>query len=330
MNLIDLLNFAYHQHASDLHLSSEQAPLLRIDGKLERLGSIALTHDKVMTFINELLTEPQRSSFLTQKYLDFSLNFSTIGRCRVNIFLHQHGAALSLRLINAQLPQLEMYTNFLTFKRLLEADQGLILLVGSTGSGKTTTLNAMIDYLNRLQAKHVIMLEDPIEYVHTSQKSLIHQRELSTHIHSFADGIKSALREDPDVLLIGELRDREAMRYALQASETGHLVLATLHANGAAKALDRIIQTFSSDEQTLIRLLLAESLLGILYQTLVVKIHGQGRMPIQEILLASPAIKNLIREHKIPQIEASMETSQLLGMQTMAQALKKFGAHNAI
>lgn len=325
MNLIDLVKFAQHRRASDLHLSSNQAPMLRIDGALERLGAVTLSHDILVGFLDELLNTQQKEVLFRQKYLDFGVQIPGLSRCRVNIFLHQNGLALSMRLIAAHLPKLEDYSSFVTLKRLLEQPQGLILIVGATNSGKSTTLNAMIDYLNRLHTWHIIMLEDPIEYMHTSHKSLIHQRELQHHFHHFSDGIKAALREDPDVLLIGELRDMDSMRYALKASETGHLVLATLHANGAAKALDRIIESFNSDEQTLIRLMLSESLLGIIHQTLMLRQNGQGRMPIQEILLASPAIKNLIREHKIPQIEATMETSQELGMQTMAQALKKLG-----
>lgn len=323
--LTDLIKFAQHKHASDLHISSNQPPMLRIDGNLERIGAVNLQHDMVVGFLDELLNTQQKELLFRQKYLDFGVNIQELVRCRVNIFLHQNGLALSIRLIAKHLPRLEDFSSFATLKRLLEQPQGLVLVVGATNSGKSTTLNAMIDYVNRLYAKHIIMLEDPIEYTHQTQKSLIHQRELQGHFNSFAEGIKACLREDPDVILIGELRDMESMRYALKAAETGHLVLATLHANGAAKALDRVIESFSADEQTLIRLMLSESLLGVIHQTLMLKSNGQGRLPIQEILLCSPAIKNLIREHKIPQIEATMETSQEMGMQTMAQALRKLG-----
>jgi twitching motility protein PilT len=325
MNISDLLKFAQHKRASDIHISSGQAPILRIDGQIERIGSITLNHEILIGFLDELLNTQQKELLFRQKYFDFGITIADLGRCRINIFLHQNGLALSIRLIPAVLPHLEDYASFNTLKRMLEESQGLILIVGATGSGKSTTLNAMVDYLNRMHAKHIVMLEDPIEYTHTSQKSLVHQRELGNHVNSFSEGIKAALREDPDVIVIGELRDSDSIRYALKASETGHLVLATLHANGAAKALDRIIESFAVDEQTLIRLMLSETLLSVLHQNLMLSPNGQGRMPVQEILLASPAIKNLIREHKIRQIEASMETSQELGMQTMAQALKKLG-----
>lgn len=325
MTLIDLLKFAQHKRASDLHVSSGQPPILRIDGKIERIGNVVLNHELLAQFLDELLNSQQKELLFQQKSLDFGTEIFEVGRCRINVFLHQHGFALSIRLIPAYLPRLEDYASFNVLKRLADEAQGLILIVGATGSGKSTTLNALIDYINRLQAKHILMLEDPIEYTHSSQKSLVHQRELGAHVNAFSEGIKSALREDPDIILIGELRDTDSIRQALKAAETGHLVLATLHANGAAKALDRIIESFAKDEQTLIRLMLAESLLAIIHQNLISKPNGQGRLPIQEILLASPAIKNLIREHKIPQIEATMETSQELGMQTMAQALRKVG-----
>lgn len=325
MTLIDLLKFAQHQRASDLHVSSSQPPMLRIDGKIERIGKVNLSHETLANFLDELLNAAQKEQLFKEKYLDFGTEIFELCRCRVNVFLHQHGFALSIRLISKDLPMLEDYASFNTYKRLAEEPKGLILIVGATGSGKSTMLAAMIDYLNRNHSKHIITLEDPIEYTHHSQKSLLHQRELGCHINSFADGIKAALREDPDIILIGELRDTESIRYALKAAETGHLVLATLHANSAAKALDRMISSFNSDEQTLMRLMLSESLLAIIHQTLIKRPNSQGRLPIQEILLASPAIKNLIREHKIPQIEATMETSQELGMQTMAQALKKVG-----
>jgi twitching motility protein PilT len=325
MTLTDLLKFAQHKRASDLHISSGQPPLLRIDGKLERIGNVALSHEVLAGFLDELLNTQQKEQLFLQKYLDFGTEIFELGRCRINVFLHQKGFALSIRLILRQIPQLEDFASFVTLKRLTEEVQGLILIVGATGSGKSTTLAAMIDYLNRLHAKHIVMLEDPIEYTHSSQKSLTHQRELGTHVNSFAEGIKAALREDPDVILIGELRDQESIRYALKAAETGHLVFATLHANSAAKALDRLSSSFENSEQNLVRLMLSESLLAIIHQTLILKANGQGRMPVQEILLTSPAIKNLIREHKIPQIEATMETSQELGMQTLAQALRKVG-----
>lgn len=323
MTLSDLLTFAHHKRASDLHISSEQPPILRIDGKIERIGNVMLPHEVLIRFLDELLDAQQKEIFFQQKYLDFATEILKIGRCRINAFIHQQGFALAIRLVPDCLPHLEDYASFNTLKRMCEEAKGLILVVGATGSGKSTTLNALIDYINRAQTKHIIMLEDPIEYTHNTQKSLIHQRELGPHINSFAEGIKAALREDPDIILIGELRDAASIRQALKAAETGHLILATLHANGAAKALDRLVQSFAADEQNLIRLMLSESLLGIIHQTLIARPNGQGRLPIQEILLASPAIKNLIREHKIPQIEATMETSQELGMQTMAQALRK-------
>ncbi len=323
MNITQLLEITAKHQASDLHLGIGYPPTLRIQGQLQKLGSQALNEDEVTSICYQLTSPQQREILMQDLDLDFAYHLHEVGRFRVNIFTERRGFAIALRLIPEIIPSLTQYRNYTVLQTFLNKSQGLVLVTGATGSGKSTTLAALLEHLNQREALHAITLEDPIEFVYQGKRSLIHQREIGRDVKTFDQGLKAALREDPDLILLGELRDLESIRLALQAAETGHLVLASLHASSAAKAIDRLIDSFPGDEKNLIRMILAESLIGIAHQTLIPKKEGGSRDLVQEILINTPAIKNLIREHKIAQIEASMETSNHLGMKTLAQALRE-------
>lgn len=325
MNITQLLELTAKHKASDMHLSVGYPPILRVEGNLQKLGSQILSEDQITSICYQLTSPDQREALTQELDLDFAFHLHDIGRFRVNIFSEQRGFALALRLIPEVIPELESYRNFDAMRSLLNKKNGLILVTGATGSGKSTTLAAMVEYLNQRESLHIITIEDPIEFLYQGKRSMIHQREVFHSVKTFNHGLRAALREDPDVILLGELRDLETIRLALQASETGHLVLASLHASSAAKAIDRLIDSFSGDEKTLIRMILSESLIGIFHQALLSPKEGSKRLLIQEILMNTPAIKNLIREHKLAQIEATMETSSHLGMKTMHQALREIG-----
>lgn len=322
MNITQLLEICAKHQASDLHLSVGYPPILRVQGQLQKLGSQPLNEDQVTSFCYQLTTPEQREALTQVHDIDFAFHLHEVGRFRVNIFNERRGFALALRMIPERIPNLEEYENFETMRGLLQKKNGLVLITGATGSGKSTTLAAMIEYLNQRDSLHIITLEDPTEFIYQGKRSMIHQREIARDVKSFSQGLRAALREDPDVILLGELRDLDSIRLALQASETGHLVLASLHSSSAAKAIDRLIDSFPGDEKELIRTILSESLAGIIYQVLISPKEGGKRALIQEILINTPAIKNLIREHKIAQIEAAMETSSHLGMKTLAQAMR--------
>jgi len=323
MNITQLLEITAKHQASDLHVSVGYPPILRVQGQLQKLGSQALNEDQVTSICYQLTTPEQREKFSHERNLDFAYHLHDVCRFRVHIFTERRGFAIALRLIPEQIPDFTNYRNFETLRNLISQKSGLILLTGATGSGKSTTLAAMTEFFNQREALHIVSIEDPIEFIYQGKRSIIHQREVGHDVSDFSQGLRSALREDPDVIILGELRDLESIRLALQAAETGHLVLASLHANSAAKAIDRLIDSFPGDEKNLVRLILAESLLGIVHQNLVARKEGATRELIQEILINTPAVKNLIREHKIAQIEATMETSGHIGMKTMAQALRE-------
>ncbi len=321
MDIYTLLELTTQHRASDLHLGVGHAPILRVEGRLQPLDTEPLTEKQINDFCVQLTMPDQRERLRGEKSIDFAFHLPEVGRFRVNIFNERRGLALSLRLIPETAPDLEAYRNFKIMQTLLSQDSGLILVTGATGSGKSTTLAAMLEYLNQHKALHAITLEDPIEFIFTHRCSLIHQREIGRDVKSFSAGLREALREDPDFIVLGELRDLESIRLALQAAETGHLILASLHARSAAKAIDRLVDSFPGDEKNLILLILAETLIGVFHQVLMPLKDSNQRELIQEILINTPAIRNLIREHKIAQIEATMETSQHLGMKTLAQAL---------
>lgn len=319
MNLEALLQEAIRRNASDLHLSVGAVPMVRVDGTLTCIDTAPLSLEHLTEYSN-LLLPPKGGRLESTTDSDYATDHPLAGRLRVNLYQDRLGPALALRFVPKTLPQLTNMLHFESMQKALSEPSGLLLVTGATGSGKSTTLAAMIHYLNQHQHYHIISLEDPIEFVHTNQKSLIHQREVGLHTPSFQQGLRSALREDPDIILVGELRDLETIRLALHAAATGHLVLASLHANSAAKSIDRLIDSFPGEEKNLISTILAESLTAVFHQVLYPGTEGRRQL-IQEIMINTPAIRHLIREHKIAQIEATMETSRHQGMITLNQAL---------
>lgn len=323
MNINELLQLAVAQQASDLHLAAEQPPLLRIAGLLQPCTvQPILSASDLQTLLYAIMNERQRLQLAEQLDLDFAYELPNLARFRVNIFHQQQGLAAVFRVIPSRLRSLmdlglpDIVTTLCAYPR------GLILVTGPTGSGKSTTLAAMVDQINQHRKQHIITIEDPIEFIHASKNCLVNQREVHQHALSFEQALRSALREDPDVLLIGELRDLETIRLALTAAETGHLVLATLHTLSCAKTVHRIIDAFPGDEKNSIRAMLAESLQAVISQLLLPKIGG-GRIAAQEIMVCNTAIRNLIREDKIPQIYSVMQTGSAQGMQLLDQHLQK-------
>lgn len=318
MDIDELLEFSVKHNASDLHLSAGVPPVLRIDGEIRRLDRPALSEPEVQQMVNAVMDEEQRSEFEQQLDADFSIQRAGSGRFRVNVFHQSRGCAAVFRTIASQMPTLNALQAPAIFTQIANYEQGLVLVTGPTGSGKSTTLAAMVDYINHHHHKHILTIEDPIEFVHTSQQCLINQREVQRDTRSFHHALRSALREDPDVILVGELRDRETISLALTAAETGHLVLATLHTSSAAKTINRIIDVFPGNEKNMVRSMLSESLRAVIAQTLIKRRAG-GRVACHEIMLATPAIRNLIREDKVAQMYSVIQTGAAQGMQTMAQ-----------
>lgn len=320
MNLDEMVELSVKHNAADLHLCSGHLPYWRRQGKLETMPQQArLSAAWMAQFIDHRLDDPQRQQLERDRQLDFALTLSNGQRIRASLFMQRNGLSLALRIIAAQCPTLESLRLPPIVPALLEQRDGLILITGATGSGKSTTLAALVDALNRQQARHIITLEDPIEFIHHSQQSLIQQREIGLHCSSFSLGVKAALREDPDVILLGELRDSETIRQALTAAETGHLVLATLHTRGAAQAVDRLVDVFPAEEKPLVRSQLASSLKAVIAQRLVPS-TDEKRIGLFEVLVATPAIANLIREGKMHQIPALLQTGAQAGMQTFEQS----------
>jgi twitching motility protein PilT len=320
LDLSELLTFAVKSKASDLHLSSGMPPLIRIDGDIKRINIDPFAAEDVHAMLYVLMNDSQRKMFEEFLETDFSVSLPNVARFRVNAFNQLHGPSAVFRAIPNIVLTLEDLHAPTVFNTLAMKQKGLILVTGPTGSGKSTTLAAMVNLINEQRRAHILTIEDPIEFVHTAKNCVINQRELNEHTLSFDAALRSALREDPDVILVGEMRDLETIRLALTASETGHLVLATLHTTSAAKSVDRIIDVFPGNEKDMIRAMLSESLEAVISQTLLAKPEG-GRVAAWEIMLGTPAIRNLIRENKVPQMYSVMQTSHALGMQTMDQCL---------
>ncbi len=321
MDITELLAFSAKQGASDLHLSAELPPMIRVDGDVRRINMPALSHKEVHSLIYDIMNDKQRKDFEEYLETDFSFEVPGVSRFRVNAFNHYRGAGAVFRTIPSKVMTMEQLGLGQVFENLALVPRGIVLVTGPTGSGKSTTLAAMIDYINEHRYHHILTVEDPIEFVHESKKSLVNQREVHTNTHGFNEALRSALREDPDVILVGELRDLETIRLALTAAETGHVVFGTLHTNSAAKTIDRIVDVFPSEEKSIVRSMLSESLQGVISQMLIKKTGG-GRVAAHEIMVGTPAIRNLIREDKIAQMYSSIQTGMAHGMQTMDQCLQ--------
>jgi twitching motility protein PilT len=320
MDISKLLTFSVKEGASDCHISASEPPMIRIHGDLKKLDHPPLTPDETHALIYDMMNDSQRKNFEEKRECDFSFELGDIARFRVNVFVQQRGLGAVFRNIPTTILPLEKLGMPPILRQLCDKEKGLILVTGPTGSGKSTTLAAMVDYLNSTFEGHIITIEDPIEFVHKSKKCLVNQRELGVHTLSFANALKSALREDPDIVLVGEMRDLETIQLALTAAETGHLVFGTLHTSSAPKTIDRIIDAFPPAQQAQIRTQLSEALEAVLTQTLLKKKTG-GRVAALEIMVATTAVRNLIREAKLHQIPGIMQASQKDGMQTMDMAL---------
>jgi twitching motility protein PilT len=320
MDITQLLAFGVEQGASDCHLSSGEPPMLRVHGDLKRLDHAALTREEVHALVYDIMNDLQRKVFEETRECDFSFEMGNVARFRVNVFMQRKGEGAVFRTIPTKIQTIEELGMPPILKQLCDREKGLVLVTGPTGSGKSTTLAAMIDHLNESFEGHILTVEDPVEFVHPCKKCLVNQRELGPHTHSFANALRAALREDPDIILIGEMRDLETIQLALTAAETGHLVFGTLHTSSAPKTVDRIIDVFPPNQQAQIRAQFAESIEAVITQTLLKK-KGGGRVAALEIMTGTTAVRNLIREGKIHQIPGTMQVSQKDGMQTMDMAL---------
>jgi twitching motility protein PilT len=320
MDITELLAFSAKQGASDLHLSAGLPPMIRVDGDVRRINLPPLEHTEVHSLVYEIMNDRQRKDYEEFLETDFSFEVPGVARFRVNAFNQNRGAGAVFRTIPSKVLTMEDLDMGQVFKDVAMVPRGLVLVTGPTGSGKSTTLAAMIDFINDNRYDHILTIEDPIEFVHESKKCLVNQREVHRDTHGFNEALRSALREDPDIILVGELRDLETIRLALTAAETGHLVFGTLHTTSAAKTIDRIIDVFPSDDKEMIRSMLSESLESVVSQTLLKRANG-GRVAAHEIMIGTPAIRNLIRENKVAQMYSTIQTSASLGMQTLDQCL---------
>lgn len=320
MDITELLAFSAKQNASDLHLSSGLPPMIRVDGDIRRINLPALSHKEVHALIYDIMNDKQRKDFEEFLETDFSFEVPGVARFRVNAFTQNRGSGAVFRTIPSKVLTMDDLGMGQVFKDISMVPRGIVLVTGPTGSGKSTTLAAMINYINEAKYEHILTIEDPIEFVHESKKCLVNQREVHRDTHGFAEALRSALREDPDIILVGELRDLETIRLALTAAETGHLVFGTLHTTSAAKTIDRVVDVFPAEEKSMVRSMLSESLQAVISQTLMKK-NGGGRIAAHEIMIGTPAIRNLIREDKVAQMYSAIQTGASLGMQTLDQCL---------
>lgn len=323
MDISELLAFSVKNKASDLHLSSGLQPMLRVHGDVRRINLPVMEQRDVHSMVFDIMNDHQRKTFEETLECDFSFEITGLARFRVNVFLQNRGMAAVFRTIPSRVLTLEELNAPAIFKEISNTPRGMVLVTGPTGSGKSTTLAAMVDYINDNHNAHILTVEDPIEFVHTSKRCLINQRELGVQTQSFANALKSALREDPDVILVGEMRDLETIRLAMTAAETGHLVFGTLHTSSAGKTIDRIIDVFPGAEKEMVRSMLSESLRAVIAQTLLKTRDGSGRVAAHEIMIGTPAIRNLIREAKVAQIGSMIQTGGQYGMQTLDQCLSE-------
>ena len=321
MDITELLTFVVKNKASDLHLSSGMPPMIRVHGDVRRINLPPMEHKDVHAMIYDIMNDGQRKVYEENLECDFSFAVPNLARFRVNAIVQNRGAAAVMRTIPSKILSLEDLKAPKIFEELADYPRGLVLVTGPTGSGKSTTLAAMVDHKNNVEYGHILTVEDPIEFVHESKKCLINQREVGPHTLSFNNALRSALREDPDVILVGEMRDLETIRLAMSGAETGHLVFGTLHTSSAAKTIDRIIDVFPAAEKEMIRAMLSESLRAVISQTLCKTMDGQGRVAAHEIMVGTPAIRNLIREAKVAQMYSAIQTGQQFGMQTLDQNL---------
>lgn len=330
MDISELLAFVVKNKASDLHLSAGLPPMIRVHGDVRRINLPALEHKDVHAMVYDIMNDGQRKFYEENLECDFSFAIPNLARFRVNAFVQHRGASAVFRTIPSKVLTLEELKCPKVFIDISNQPRGVVLVTGPTGSGKSTTLAAMVDHLNENEYGHILTVEDPIEFVHESKKCLVNQREVGPHTLSFANALRSALREDPDIILVGEMRDLETIRLAMTASETGHLVFGTLHTSSAAKTIDRIIDVFPGEEKDMVRAMLSESLRAVISQTLLKTRDGTGRVAAHEIMVGTPAIRNLIREGKVAQMYSAIQTGQQLGMQTLDQNLQDLVKRNVV
>ncbi|HEY9136309.1 MAG TPA: type IV pilus twitching motility protein PilT [Pseudomonadales bacterium] len=320
MDITELLAFSAKNGASDLHLSAGLPPMIRVDGDVRRVNLPPMEHKEVHALIYDIMNDRQRKDYEEFLETDFSFEVPGVARFRVNAFNQNRGAGAVFRTIPSKVLTMEELGHSQVFRDISDIPRGIVLVTGPTGSGKSTTLAAMLDYINSSRYEHILTIEDPIEFVHESKKCLMNQREVHRDTLGFAEALRSALREDPDIILVGEMRDLETIRLALTAAETGHLVFGTLHTTSAAKTIDRVVDVFPAEEKSMVRSMLSESLQAVISQTLLKKVGG-GRVAAHEIMIGTPAIRNLIREDKVAQMYSAIQTGAGLGMQTLDQHL---------